>query len=129
MDAPPPADQNKALFLNLVTMLSMSALQALGKLPHPLSGKTGVQLEAAQATIDMLDMLEAKTRGHRDAEEERALQDTLSLLKMNFVETKDQAGDRGPMPQPPPPTGQASDQAPPPGGEAAPEPKFHKSYD
>jgi hypothetical protein len=77
----------KALFLHLLTMLSMSALQQLGKLQNPLTGKTEVQLDLAQATIDMLDMLEAKTRGNRDADEDKALKDTLTMLKMNYVET------------------------------------------
>ncbi len=84
---PPPNDMNKALFVHLLTMLSMSAMQELGKLKNQLTGKVEVHLDMAQATIDMLDMLEAKTNGNRDAEEEKVLKDTLTMLKMNFVET------------------------------------------
>ena len=81
------ADTNKYLFINMVTMLSITAMQQLGKLISPAVGKTKVNLEAAQATIDTLDMLSARTKGNLDNDEERLLKDTLSTLKMNYVET------------------------------------------
>ena len=82
-------DMNKYLFINLVTMLSMSVMQQLGKLVNPAAGKAEVNLDAAQATIDTLDMLAAKTRGNLDKDEARIMQETLAMLKMNFVETKE----------------------------------------
>jgi hypothetical protein len=88
-------DINKIMFMHLVSMLAMSAIQQMGKLVDPATGKAAVNLDAAQATIDMLDMLLAKTINNLDAEEARLLKDTLSSLKMNFVETKD-AEDRKP---------------------------------
>ena len=87
---PSGTDMNKALFLHLLTMLSMSAMQELGKLKNQLTGKVEVHLELAQATIDMLDMLESKTRGNRDADEDKVIKDTLTMLKMNYVETREQ---------------------------------------
>ena len=83
-------DINKVLFMHLVSMLAMSAIQQMGKLVNPNTGKAEINLEAAQATIDMLDMLEARTRGNLDADEEKLLKETLASLKINFVETKDQ---------------------------------------
>jgi hypothetical protein len=83
------ADMNKYLFINLVTMLSISAMQQLGKIINPATGKTELSLEAAQATIDTLDMLAEKTKNNLEAEETKLMQDTLSMLKMNFVETKE----------------------------------------
>jgi hypothetical protein len=88
-------DSNKIMFMHLVSMLAMSAIQQMGKLVDPATGKAEINLEAAQATIDMLDMLLEKTKNNLDAEEARLLKDTLSSLKMNFVETKD-AEDRKP---------------------------------
>ena len=82
------AEMNKYLFINLVTMLSMSAMQQLGKLVNPAAGKAEVNLDAAQATIDTLDMLFAKTSGNLDKDEARLMKDTLATLKMNFVETR-----------------------------------------
>ena len=87
---PQENDANKIMFMHLVSMLAMSAIQQMGKLVNPGTGKTEINLEAAQATIDMLDMLELKTRGNLDAEETKLLKDTLMSLKMNYVETKDQ---------------------------------------
>ncbi|MFA5043005.1 MAG: DUF1844 domain-containing protein [Kiritimatiellia bacterium] len=87
---PQENDANKMLFMHLLSMLAMSAIQQMGKLASPAAGKAEINLEAAQATIDMLDMLEAKTRGNLDADETRLLKDTLMSLKMNYVETKEQ---------------------------------------
>jgi len=91
---------NKYLFVNLVTMLSMSAMQQLGKLVpgragNPAEGKAEINLDAAQATIDTLDMLSAKTNGNLDKDEARLMKDTLSMLKMNFVETRNEEEIRG----------------------------------
>ena len=83
-------DINKVLFMHLVSMLAMSAIQQMGKLVDPGTGKAEINLEAAQATIDMLDMLEARTRGNLDAAETKLLKDTLMSLKMNYVESQDQ---------------------------------------
>lgn len=86
----PNQDTNKYLFINLVTMLGIGAMQQLGKIINPIAGKAAINLDAAQATIDTLDMLTAKTRGNLDNDEERLLKETLSTLKMNFVETRDE---------------------------------------
>lgn len=86
-DANSNTQMQKAMFLQLVSMLAMSAMQQMGKIINPLTGKTEANLEAAQSTIDLLDMLEAKTRGNLDKEEEKMLKDALSSLKMTYVET------------------------------------------
>lgn len=77
---------HRALFSSLVSMLSATALQQLGKLVNPLTNKTEVNLEGAQITIDMLAMLEAKTRGNLASDEERMLKNTLATLRLNYVE-------------------------------------------
>lgn len=80
-------EMNKALFTNLVVMLSSSVIQQLGKLVNPLTNKTEVNLQAAQVTIDMLVMLQEKTKGNLDKDEEKMLNDILASLQMNYVET------------------------------------------
>ena len=82
-------DTAKLLFMHLVSMLTMTAMQQMGKLIDPATGKADPHLDAAQATIDMLDMLSAKTRGNLDAEEARLLKDTLMSLQMNYVQTRE----------------------------------------
>ena len=75
-----------AQFLNMVALFATSVMHYLGKIIDPATGKTQVNLDAAQANIDMLDMLEAKTRGNLSGRD-KFLKDTLKSLKLNFVET------------------------------------------
>lgn len=82
-----PEEMNKAVFINTVMMLASSTMQQLGKIINPATGKTGVDLDSAQATIDMLVMLQAKTKGNLDRDEERVLRDAVSTVQLNFVET------------------------------------------
>ncbi len=76
---------HKAMFTQLVLLLAGSCMQQLGHPTEPDEPAGLANLEAAQATIDMIDMLEAKTRGHRDPDEERLLHEVLSSLKLAFV--------------------------------------------
>ena len=87
---PDQTDMNKMLFLNLVMMLSSSAMQQLGKLVNPVTQKTEVNLEGAQVSIEMLVMLKEKTKGNLDDEETKMLNDILTSLQMNYVETAGQ---------------------------------------
>lgn len=89
-------DMNKAMFMELIMMLSSSAMQQLGKIINPMTGKTELHLEAAQATIDMLEMLEAKTKGNLDREEDRMIKNILTSLRMNYVETSATASAKTP---------------------------------
>lgn len=82
-----PDEMNKALFTHLVMSLASAAMTHLGKLVNPATGKTETNLDAAQANIDMLEMLAARTRGNLDKEEARMLEQTLTGLRMNYVET------------------------------------------
>jgi len=74
------------LFLNLVLSMHTAALQNLGKAENPMTGKEEVNLEQAQAYIDMLDMLEAKTSNNLQNDEKQYLQNTLTELKTIYVE-------------------------------------------
>ena len=80
-------NMNKALFASLIMMLSSSVMQQLGKLVNPLTNKTEPNLEGAQVTIDLLAMLQEKTKGNLDKDEQKMIDDTLSSLQMNYVET------------------------------------------
>ncbi len=87
------------LFMGLVVSFQLGALQHLGKLINPETGKAERHLDAAAASIDMLDMLAEKTRGNLKPEELQTLNETLSLLKLNFVE---EANKPAPETVPPP---------------------------
>lgn len=121
-------DTNKMLFVHLVTMLSISAMQQMGKIINPATGKAEISLEGAQATIDMLDMLAAKTKNNLDADEEKLMKDTLATLKINFVETKETERQK-PEPQRPEVGDQQDAATRGAGNDRTKDPKFHKSYD
>lgn len=78
--AMPPAS-----FEMLVTTLVTEAMIGLGQLPHPMTQQLHRDVEQARYAIDMLDMLEQKTRGNLSAIEERFLRETLHQLRMAFV--------------------------------------------
>ena len=77
----PPADH----FTMLVTTLAAEAMIALGQAPDPSQGHAVVRPEVAKHSIDMLAMLEQKTRGNLTAEEAQMLSDVLHQLRMLYV--------------------------------------------
>jgi len=75
----------------LISMLTTQALFALGVLQ--IKGQEGREpdLEMAKYNIDMLEALEAKTKGNLAPEEEKALKNTLSELRMGYVQVSEAA--------------------------------------
>jgi len=81
-----PGEKTTMLFTQLVFQLSGLATMVLGKAPHPETGKSMRDLEAAQMVIDQLDMLEVKTKGNLSKEEEKLLRQTLMSLRLAYVD-------------------------------------------
>jgi hypothetical protein len=88
--APGPAEGEpgvpRADFEELVRMLATQALMYLGAFPDPESGRRMVSLELAQFNIDMLSMLEGKTKGNLSEQEQALLTQILYELRMQYVE-------------------------------------------
>lgn len=77
----PPAD-----FIILVNSFAMQAMILMGVIPNPMTGKPEEKdLDTARHYIDMLAMLETKTKGNLTQEESDALSLTLHDLRMTFV--------------------------------------------
>lgn len=72
-------------FGNFALSLAHSALVAMGIVEHPEYGQVGQDLESARQSIEILEMLQEKTRGNLDPEEEKLLGGVLYELKMSFV--------------------------------------------
>jgi hypothetical protein len=87
-----------ALFANMVIQQTNMAMMLLGKVPHPETGQVIQDLEAAKMFIDQLEMIEAKTRGNLNKQEEGLLKQALAALHMTFVETVDSGG-KEPQPE------------------------------
>ncbi len=82
-DAPHPGPVDFGTF---VLSLGSSALVHLGEIQHPETAEAKENLALARQTIDLLAMLEEKTKGNLSAEEERFLRDLLADLRLKFVE-------------------------------------------
>ena len=78
----------EASLSTLVLSIASSAAMALGLAPHPTSGKVEKDLDMARFNIDLLSVLEEKTKGNRSSDEERFLTSVLQDLKMKFVQAK-----------------------------------------
>jgi len=76
----PPID-----FYTFCLSLGSSAFVHLGDAPHPESRQPATDLLLAKQTIDILAMLQEKTKGNLTAEEERFLDNLLVDLKLRYV--------------------------------------------
>ncbi len=91
------ADNDTALFTGLVSMFHAAALQQLGKVLNPATANIERNLEQAQLSIDMLEMLARKMKGNLTDDEHRLLSSATRDLKIQYVEEvgKDQSQAKG----------------------------------
>lgn len=80
-------------FETIIALLSTQAMVALGLVPNPASGKMETQFELAKHFIDMLAVLQEKTRSNLLGREADLLENSLHQLRMVYVElTKKENG-------------------------------------
>jgi len=80
-----PEDIQPMSFNIFVLSLNASALIHLGdSSAAPVAGEQAVNLPLARQTIDILSMLEQKTRGNLSGEEERLLHQILFDLRLRY---------------------------------------------
>jgi hypothetical protein len=101
------------LFAQMVMQQASLALMFLGVTPHPETGKKLFDLDSAQMFIAQLDMLEAKTSGNLSPDEAALLKQSLTTVRMAFVQAVN-SGDPSKAPEEP---------APAPGAQSAPAPQ------
>ena len=70
----------------LVLSLQIAAMQQMGKIMNPVSGKIERNLEHAKASIDMIGMLADKTKGNLNDEEDKFVTSILHELRLNYVD-------------------------------------------
>jgi Domain of unknown function (DUF1844) len=76
-------------FTAFVLSLASTAAIHFGDLPDPVSGeRSQPNLDGASQMIEILTLLEEKTRGNLTAEERQVLEQVLYELRMRFVEAK-----------------------------------------
>ena len=76
-------------FSNFIISLSSSVLFHFGDLPDPVTNKTERNLAAAKQTIDLLGMIQEKTKGNLDESEKNLIDGILFELRMRFVKEKE----------------------------------------
>jgi hypothetical protein len=72
-------------FSGIVQMFQIEGFTALGKIAHPMTGKTEKNLEQASFVIDLLAVLQEKTKGNLSDSEYRLLDNALRDLRLNYV--------------------------------------------
>ncbi|HSO31842.1 MAG TPA: DUF1844 domain-containing protein [Labilithrix sp.] len=73
-------------FATFILSLSHGALMHLGEVPDPETNVTQVDLALAKQNVDILGLLEEKTKGNLTGDEERLLAQVLFDLRMRYVE-------------------------------------------
>lgn len=73
-------------FPTFILSVASAAMMGLGLAPRPESGKTQVDLEMARQNIDLLEMIQGKTRNNLSGDEEKLLERVLFEVRSKFVE-------------------------------------------
>lgn len=74
-----------ATFDTLLQVTAQEALFALGAVADPRTGRTMMNLDVARFQIDMLAMLEEKTKGNLSEEESKTMATTLYELRQMYI--------------------------------------------
>jgi len=82
-----PGEREEVGFQDVVSMLASQALMYMGFYPDPQTGQAVVSLEYARLHIDMLGVIEAKTKGNLDEAEQQLITKLTGELRTAFVET------------------------------------------
>lgn len=75
-------------FSTFVLSLGSSAMVNLGQVPAPDASEPVVDLAAAKQIIDILGVLEEKTRGNLESSEEKLLKSLLYELRIHYVDAQ-----------------------------------------
>jgi len=80
------ADKNTQLLFYLIQSFEMTTMIHLGKIKDPNAEKTERNLQLAQFSIDLLDMISEKTKGNLSEYEKKFLENVISQLKLNYID-------------------------------------------
>ena len=84
-DEPLPDADDPASFVNFLMSIASNAASALGMMEHPVTHQREVDLELGKHWIDVLGMLERKTKGNLHKQEREVLEGLLRDLRMQYV--------------------------------------------
>ena len=75
-------------FTVFISSLGMQAMLAMGKLENPMTKKIEKNYDQARFLIDTLEIIQEKTKGNLNQEEDKALQEYLFNLRMMYIGEK-----------------------------------------
>ena len=79
-------DKNDQLLAQLLYIFQSSAMQGMGKMKNPMTDKIERNMEQAQQSIDMLEMIKEKTKGNISPELARIMDNFLTELRLNYID-------------------------------------------
>jgi len=86
-DMPPPGEIPEPSFVEMIQMIVLQASVGLGAVQDPQTGqRVSTNLPVAKHYIDLLEVLQTKTKGNLDDNEEALIDATLHELRMAFVQ-------------------------------------------
>lgn len=77
-------------FPTFILSLASAAMIGLGLAPRPDTGKSSVDLEMARQNIDLLELIQTKTKNNLTADEERLLERVLFEIRTKYLEVSKQ---------------------------------------
>ncbi len=80
-----PGADDPASFTNFIMSIASNAASSLGMMEHPVTGKRDVDLEVGKHWIDILGMLQQKSRNNLLPKEQQILESLLADLRMQYV--------------------------------------------
>lgn len=80
-----PGADDPASFASFLMSIASNAASSLGMMEHPVTGKREVDLELGKHWIDVLGMLQQKTRGNLLPQEQQIFEGLLADLRMQYV--------------------------------------------
>jgi hypothetical protein len=86
---------DEVLFLHVVSMFQIAAMQQMGKIPNPLTNEIERDLDQAKVSVDILAMLKNKTSGNLSDRENEYLGKVLFESQMNYIDELKRPGDEG----------------------------------
>lgn len=86
--AEPVGELPEINFMTFIMSLNASAMVNLGIIEDPVTGKIAKNLVLGKQTIDILGMLEEKTRGNLTKDEENMLKNILYDLRILYIKVK-----------------------------------------
>ncbi len=85
-ESPSLSSEEEVNFASFLISLGTQAFMHFGEIPNPMTQKQEKDIDAAKHFIDLLRLLQVKTKGNLTSEEEQLLQQLLFDLHMRYVQ-------------------------------------------